>query len=882
MKRTFQYIYIIVFILMCLAPAGGFAYNYYENDVSQMNIEKTAKLDFPQIYSDGKINTDFDDEFEAWLNQNIPYRALILTQINAVLGEAMKNPTSNVIIGSEGWIYSVETTDDYMDVDAMSEADIRNMVTTLSLIQERIEGQGGRFLFVPVPNKSSIYPEYMPARFIRAQDSNMDRLYVKLEESGVNYTDLKSELIDSKQNNPQVKLYYRRDTHWNVFGALAGYTGILEGLGREPKEYDVSEYSVQNTRRGDLDILLYPAGNSMEEDYYLEEGIDYDSFIFTYPEGITDTQAQLENFMSDREDHDNNFSTRKLESDQGSSLYMIRDSFGRALLPFMIEAYDETTFVRTATPAIEKIGAASDVVYEICERNLCNVIESAPFMYAPQRNLSKKTEQPASDCNGCFYEDEGYAYRIYGTIDAHMVGMDGRIFVELSNDSANERLIFEAFPIYEKALMEQHIKADRDSDEHRLQGYSLYISSNVLRQSEYEVRLISGEKVSSIVGKIQSQAEAGADATQVQETRNNPYPEENAAHQLSYRGVSICIGDNINALKGSLGNQAAPSEVVYSCLSGTDAEIYYYPNITIETDMDGYIYYISLMDNSYTDGEENAITASGITLGSDRKLIWDKVGNPSRENDRNCVFKTEHMTVTYAYKSEQVTSVILEDNKYKSSEAEAEELDADEKKGVEYSSGNTYLYDETHLMQTGWQIIDGDYYFFDRSTGERIVGQTIDGISIGIDGEVSLSEYEKNKIETMMKAHRIAQEITLPSDTIEEKRRKVFDWIMSFPYHRYRSIKDVYQEEGIEIIEANDIFEEGAGDCVSESAALAFLFHEIGYNDVYWVHDTGHSWVRCGDRLFDPLFAESRNFEANYDAPFTDYRASMAHSMLIY
>lgn len=880
MKKIFKLLYIIIFISICTAPAGVYAYNYYENNQEQMNIEKTLVKTFPYIYENGHINTNFDDECEDWLNQNIPYRALILTKINYVLSEILKQPTSNVIMGEDGWIYSKETIDDYMDTNAMSQKNIQSMTVTLSLIQENVESRGGRFLFAPVPNKNSIYSEYMPYRFIHAKENNLTRIYKSLGQAGVNYADLRKGLLDEKDSNNQARLYYKRDTHWNCLGALAGYRSLINALGVEGVKIDTSNYSVEALHRGDLEQLLYPMGNNLEEEYCFDTKLDYDSFEFIYPEGITDTKAQLENYMSDKEDHDNNFTTRKKEMKKANSLYMIRDSFARALLPYMIQTYDEATFVRTATPSIESIADNRDVIYEICERNLKNVIESAPFMYAPIREALNTDLKPINgETNKCFYKDEGYAFRLYGYVDSNMVGEDGRIYIAC--DDGKSVNVFEAFPIYEKALLGENGLVE----EANLQGFSLYIDKRKLESNEFSVKIISGNYITETLANIE-QSNCGADnvkedVNEAAETMN-PYPEENARHQLLYRGVSIGIGDNINALEAGLGNQAAPSETVYSCLSGEEAVLYYYPNITIEADMEGNIYYISLMDNSYADGKADAVTASGITLGSDKLDIWDKLGSPSKENDRNCIFGMEHLAVTYTFKGGVVTAVILEDCQYKKESVDTDYSDANEPAGVEYEGGNTYLYDEKHTIKTGWQIVNEEYYFFDRMTGERITGQVVDGINIAADGEVNLSDYEKQKIETMMKAHKIVEEVTSPSDSMEEKRKKVFEWVLSFPYHRYRHIRDVYEEEGIEIIEANDIFDEGAGDCVSEAAAVAFLFHEIGYNNVYWVHDTGHSWVRCEDRLYDPLFAESRGFDANYDAPFTDYRASMAHSMLIY
>ena len=946
MKTFAKYLYTVIFMLISIAPLclfvlpGRGQYASYAGDgtTDRATIEKTEAVAFPSIFDGTSLNLSFDDECERWLNQNIPFRDTLLSNINVIYSDLLMTTTSNVVAGKNGWVFSTETTDDYTDTNAMSADDIRNIATTLALIEERVESGGGNFLFVPVPNKNTIYPEYMPKRYIKAAENNLDRIYAELDKAGVNYTNLKSVLLESKEES-MGRLYYKRDTHWTVIGALRGYENIMEGLNRTPLATNKLLFASANSKSGDLDKLLFPTGSRTDDDYVDPDPIDYDSFEFIYPSDTADTKAQLENFMSDREDHDNNFTAKKRTPADDSSLYMIRDSFARALLPYLIDSYSEATFVRTTTPSIEKSIECSDVVYEICERNLGNLIESAPFMYAPLRENHSSdasgssagspdasggtTGTYSSELNTCLYSDEGYALRIYGTIDPAMLGDDGRVYVKLYDDASHVK-VFEAFPIYEEALISAQTEAFGSSSvlgsgagisaadsadavsanadvAKSTCGYSMYIDKNVLDADAYTVSILSGSIETDTVARIDlnsgaasasasdftgegymGTADPASVSAQSASGSSNPYQRENKYHMLVYRGVNIGIGDNMNSLKTGLGAQSAPSEIITSCLSGEDAIIYYYPSVTIEADMDGTIYYISLMDNSYSDGQKIAETAKGITIGSDKEDIWENLGNPAAGNDKNCIYQTDHLNVTYSFKNGKITSVILEDRRYSTEDALAIYKQANEDSGMEYDKGEAYLYDDAHLMQTGWQIIDGEYYFFDRLTGERIVGQTVDGIDIGENGEVNPSEYEKSKIETMMKAHQIMVENTLPTDTMEEKRRKVFDWVLSFPYHRYRSLKGIYNDEGIEILMANDIFEENAGDCVSESAALAFLFHEIGYDNVYWVHDTGHSWVRSDDKLFDPLFAESRGFEENYDAPFTDYRKSMNHAMKIY
>ena len=190
-------------------------------------------------------------------------------------------------------------------------------------------------------------------------------------------------------------------------------------------------------------------------------------------------------------------------------------------------------------------------------------------------------------------------------------------------------------------------------------------------------------------------------------------------------------------------------------------------------------------------------------------------------------------------------------------------------------NGDTYYFDSNGHMQTGWQKIDGNYYCFDRLNGKMIKNKTYNKIKVDSTGKaVSLTSYGTQRIETMMLAHKIVLEQTKPTDSMEEKRLKVFKWEYSqHPYKQWRLINNVYrQSDEWDILFANDIFIRGSGCCVSDACAAAFLFLEIGYTDIWACHDTGHGWMIMNGKLYDPLFAEARDFNANYNANGSDYR----------
>lgn len=185
-------------------------------------------------------------------------------------------------------------------------------------------------------------------------------------------------------------------------------------------------------------------------------------------------------------------------------------------------------------------------------------------------------------------------------------------------------------------------------------------------------------------------------------------------------------------------------------------------------------------------------------------------------------------------------------------------------KGIKRIGKATYYFDKKGIMQTGWRKIKGEYCYFDREKGKQRFNCKVDGIRIKKDGTAKKTKYNKSKIETMMKAHRLMKKLTKPTDSREEKMEKCFLWVSKLPYRRYRFLESVYKQKGWEITFANDIFDKEQGDCVSSSSAAAFLFHECGCKTVYVCHDSEHAWVEYKGKVYDPLFARVKDFKKYY------------------
>ncbi|MEE3333717.1 MAG: hypothetical protein VZR54_05495 [Ruminococcus sp.] len=203
------------------------------------------------------------------------------------------------------------------------------------------------------------------------------------------------------------------------------------------------------------------------------------------------------------------------------------------------------------------------------------------------------------------------------------------------------------------------------------------------------------------------------------------------------------------------------------------------------------------------------------------------------------------------------------------------------KNGVYTYKGNCYKFSKNGDKLKGWYKIGKGYCLFDRKTGRRVSGKKVDGIRIKRNGFAKYSKLNYKKIRTMIKARKILNSITKPTDTKSRKRLKCFKWVQSFPYKRFRRLRQIYKKKGWECDFANDEFYRHAGCCVSNASSVAFLFREIGYSKVYVCHDTSHAWASMGGRIYDPLFAESKSFKKNYNAIPTDYRKNPSYKRLI-
>ena len=379
MKTSIKQIFCILLLLVCLLPLAVFV--IAGPSAPGANERLAAK---PRLTTGGSLNFDVLSDTADYFDSHFGLRQALITA-NAAADAAVfsESATPEVLLGTDGWLYYADTLADYTGAEPMTARQLWCAAQNLALMQEYAQTQGAAFLFVCAPNKNTVYPAHMPARYARAEGpSDLDRLEALLDAQGVAFCDVRSTLVSSQE-----PAYYRTDSHWNGYGSALACDAILSALGRE-SALGEENFSLQ-PHTGDLYQMLYPASKKQELGLSLARQRE-----FQYVGTVRGADDQL----------------IRTQSGGSGALLTFRDSFGNALHADLAEAFASATFSRAMPYDLSLMQDAQPdtVLVELVERNLRWLASRPPLLPAPEREapeaqpgeLTVSVRQSASSYDG--------------------------------------------------------------------------------------------------------------------------------------------------------------------------------------------------------------------------------------------------------------------------------------------------------------------------------------------------------------------------------------------------------------------------------------------------------------------------------------------------
>ncbi len=321
--------------------------------------EKRKLAEFPEIAFSVESFKNFPKSFEKYVDDHFGFRNEIVKLHNYTLCKYFKvSPTKLVTVGSNNWYFfnGDASIDDYLGSIKFSDYQLEK---TSQLLEDRaawLESIGIQYIFLPIPNKETIYEEHLPAKIRANKGKNKYEQIVEFaarNSSFTNYIDVQKLLLRHKKDT---QLYLKTDSHWNNDGTDIVYREIIKRAQESlpdltPIEQKEEKDWVYNFS-GDLSILMNLAGLVTETapDLTIEETCKTKKHqIMTSLEEL----PRYKNTPSSLFPYTGGCEEKKYK------VLFIHDSFGLFLRPYFSQQFETVIYVKhmnfeTAKALIEK------------------------------------------------------------------------------------------------------------------------------------------------------------------------------------------------------------------------------------------------------------------------------------------------------------------------------------------------------------------------------------------------------------------------------------------------------------------------------------------------------------------------------------------------
>lgn len=250
-----------------------------------------------------------------------------------------------VIVGSSGWLYLGDKHELTITSDRskMKRSDVdlgRKIGNTAKAWESYLSQKGVKLYRIMIgPNKTTIYPEYMPVWARPSTPNATDALY----EGSSTIIDLRKPLIAAKMISSS-DLYYKTDTHWNFVGAGIAFKYFAEQISQA-----APKLKWPNIETYELELIEPRAGGDLANFLRIQAVLkDVEPITKCLKIPITTIQTEFESgrivFKGGNVPIGSQTKPLVVRSNGAlntARVLWLRDSFGTAMAPFMAATFSD-------------------------------------------------------------------------------------------------------------------------------------------------------------------------------------------------------------------------------------------------------------------------------------------------------------------------------------------------------------------------------------------------------------------------------------------------------------------------------------------------------------------------------------------------------------
>lgn len=339
MKAYFKIIHLSMLVFFCVAMLLPSLNEHFHLIAEKKGNENRTKAKKP---SDSLGLESYIKSYDTYYSDNFNLRDNLIALHNKLEFSVFDvSPVpDNVIIGKEGWFYNKNCVPNYKGLNLFSREEMIRLKNELEMRTAWAAARNIHYYLAVVPNKMTVYPEYLPNSVIKLSDKTRYDQVISLDHApDINVIDVRSYLL--KHKNDGRYLYQHTDDHWNDLGAYYGYAAILDRLSQDFPELKVAllkDYMISTeNREGNMAQMM-----SLEKEYPEKfvrlaerkpvEGHDGIKRGYPVPDGISDWDYEI---------------VKVNEKGKNLKCLVIRDSYTLLLVRYLQEHFRESVFIHS-------------------------------------------------------------------------------------------------------------------------------------------------------------------------------------------------------------------------------------------------------------------------------------------------------------------------------------------------------------------------------------------------------------------------------------------------------------------------------------------------------------------------------------------------------
>ncbi|PTY39859.1 alginate O-acetyltransferase AlgX-related protein [Brachyspira hampsonii] len=314
-----KYLWItIIFLSSLILP--NIVYTMFYKHFNHENLDNRNFNKYPNIQSNF---IDFPKNYEAYFNDYLPFRnelIILKKDIDDIFDGGEIKGTNGMLFNKDYIKFNTGEIDFTLE-------ELNTVKDVLIFFRDELKKRNIEFSLLIVPNKESIYYEFIPEYIKLKGISTIDKLVSYLKDNtDISIVYPKYEMLKYKN---KYELYYKEDVHWNDIGGYIGYLELMKALNMTNELVPI-----ENAKILEEDSLdQYKLTNYTKNHFYIIEGAN-------------------NHYYSKQ---DNYYSYSKSDVSNNYNILFIRDSYGYHLFNYIASSFNSTIFLHRDSFNIEYI-----------------------------------------------------------------------------------------------------------------------------------------------------------------------------------------------------------------------------------------------------------------------------------------------------------------------------------------------------------------------------------------------------------------------------------------------------------------------------------------------------------------------------------------------